>query len=145
MVWVPGVVRTLVVPRGTGPGPYLAVFGCISTVRALFGHCLAVFPLFGPYLATIWPYLAVFPTIWPYLAVFPTVWLYFPLLGHCRGHCRATVVLGGGAGESSVVVPGESSVVPRLGLVLGGSRGLGILVHCVCGFVRCQKRQFISK
>ena len=53
---VPGMVRTLVVPGGTGPGPVPAVIPhCNPTVN----HCSATVthcnPLFGHCIPTVWP------------------------------------------------------------------------------------------
>ena len=72
------VVRTLVVPRGTGPGvlfgrvfPVLTLFGRVFPVLSLFGPVLATFGPIWPYFSHIWPY---FSHIWPYLALFGPIW-----------------------------------------------------------------------
>ena len=140
-----GVVRTLVVTRGTGPGPafgrILGVFPCIWPILAIFGCISLYLANFGPVwpsFSSIWPYLALFGLV---LAVFGPVWLYLALLASQRGPgggCQR--VPGGGCQRGpggGVRGPGGAG----LGLVSGGWHGQWNCVHCVCGVVNQNKWQ----
>ena len=107
-----GTVRTVGVPRGTGPGPCLSLWHCtghcgtVPGLVSLGGHYPGLVSLGGHY-----PGCGVFGSISGFVVSsgqYPGLWL---------------------------------SGLPLLGLVVRGCHGLRNRCHCVCGFDHEKERQ----
>ena len=137
-------VRTLVPPRGTGPGSPPPLFPTVTVLASLhfplwlyWPHCISHCGCTGLY----WPHCGCTGLYWPHCGC---TGLTVAVLDPTVAILDSLVVI-----LDSLVATLDSLVVswppwlPYWALVLGGLRGLWNQCHSGCGFVNWQKRGFI--